>query len=332
MIKMKVTKITFILLSLLFCSCLEKHQQSTLNLFEEDERYKYQLVIPLEIQDSTYYFLWDTGCATSFIFKEDLANSLSAIESNIVKEKFIGVDEVIEGVFETKKISCKLGDFHIPILFYIDDIGMTEKSSPNQHLLIKGIIGQNVISKFNWLFDFENSKVLISKQQIEKNDSALTIPFVIENKNDAPSAYLETDTLLSKFTIDTGYRFFGTFSPEDSLLYYMRPSLVIADSNINVFLKENYSSIKLPENEKKVNRFILRDSININNFIFRNISIFHRDSYRSANYITANFIFQFEKMYYDSQNQEISLINYRGDTHPTGNEKELIEYINKRYK
>ncbi len=298
-----------------------RSSESTVDLLVGDERNKHQFVIPLEIEDSTYYFLWDTGYGTSVIDKQFFSglNSRNKVDSLFLSIE--RVDDVVEKIFPKSELKCKLGNSKIDISFIIDNSLMSTVKRP----YVKGIIGQNVISCYNWLFDLQNAKVTFSRKikQIPINhqvdDTVLILPYSIFKG--IPFVDLNLNGLNSNsFAFDTGFECWGNIS------YQLFPSLIINDeTTIDSLLCEDKNLMQLKDSFTDEVKIILCKNIYLNDFPLKNVSIFNRKSYKERNYITANFIFQFEKMYYDSKNKEIKLINYRGDSHPTGDEKKIIQ-------
>lgn len=63
---------------------------------------EYAPIIPIQIQDSTYYFLWDTGCSSCYIHS-DLANSLNSISKTETRFYHVEkLDSLISKTIEKK--------------------------------------------------------------------------------------------------------------------------------------------------------------------------------------------------------------------------------------
>ncbi len=297
------------------------HRQTTLDVITKDNAAKYQLAIPLEIEDSTYYFIWDTGASKSDI-------DPNVVESLRIRNKSTKKRITVKGVygemtdsFNIEKVFCRLGEFHVNIPFRVMNAKHMELAELGD-TYIKGVIGQDLIAKYNWLFDLRESKVTVSKRAIDIPDyddlSGLSLSFSIPRRT--PIIELELDSVGNNvpFTFDTGF-FHKANLLMDSMKFLLYPSFSITNDLACNPILQNKALFKFSE-------LFLYDSLKINNFQFHNIS-FANDNRYKKNYITASFIFQFEKMYYDSKNKEVKLINYRGDSHPTGDEKEVIRYM-----
>lgn len=320
--------ITHVLLFIILIqSCtLKKEESCIVDLYQDKETFKYQLVIPVEIEDSIIYFLWDTGSEDSFI-DYHLVSELGLQKQNrpVIKTFIRSYDEVTDTFFHNN-IKLKIGDFTINPGLYLDDTEFTSKSRVGITPPIKGLLGQDIISQFQWLFDFEKSKVIISKEQIHMDDydksKELVLPFrYLSDSKKIPIIDLNLDTIDSKeFYFDTGSRYSIVFFDK----FYLYPILIMEEDITESIPCEHI--LKSGE-EQNPGTIILYNNISLNNFDILNTALLNRNSYLKINFITVNFIFQFEKMYYNPEEKEINFIEYRQRNHPSGDESKFIYYL-----
>lgn len=302
-------------------------EQSTVNLFTEDKNYKHQLVIPVEIADSTYYFLYDTGCTDSFI-DSDLINRLNLdIQSDKIHKNFSGTHKEITDSFNVVNIRSKLGEMMHTNYFFYNEKNIFYVLDPDIDPRIKGIIGQNIISCFYWLFDFRKSKALISKKPIdldyETEQDILSFQFEILPSSGIPVINLvinNQDT--TEFYFDTGFRISAKL---DELKFF--PSWVMNNDEIIFSEQKKESMVNNICIKDGLRKITICDSIYVNKFQLYNMSFMNENLYKKSNYITTNLIFQFEKMYYNPKDREISLINYRNRINPIGEENKIRDYV-----
>ncbi len=299
-----------LLLLILYCSSC-KQNTTTVDLFVNNSViHDHRLAIPLEINGNTYFFLWDTGSSISFIH-----NSLaSTLELNTNKELYLNrmytMREIRLDTFQVENINFKLGDFRLNTDFFLDDKGYMAPKEADP--TIKGVIGQDIISRFHWLFNLKTSQVIVSKKSIpfESEATTLNLPFVLDSLG-APIINLKLDSMDCKaFEFDTGAR--RSFHPTDR--FPVCPSLILSEGLNGFSPLENYFAIAAEEEKNKLERVILCDSICINDFQLKNISVTEEKKLReNQNYITVNLVFQFDEMYYNPEDKEIKLIKYNNN-------------------
>ena len=287
---------------------------------------KPEIVVPIEIKDSTYYFLWDTGSTFSFM-EYDLAVELGLVTNQEkVYKNLAAMHEMIADSFNIINSHFYLGDLWHSNHFYSNERDIYYELSPDLKEDIKGIIGQNIISRFNWLFDFTQNQALVSRKQIAFNrDSVNILNLPFETSRKTPYLNLKLNNAFEKeFYLDTGCRLVFPFDNlEDYKLY---PSFVMHSDSINLSMIQN-KTILFASGGGISYQFAEFDTICINNLELHNIAMMYRSQFLERNYITANFLFQFDKMYYNSTDNEIELIAPRRENNPLVPEKRIEDFI-----
>ncbi len=309
---------------ILFGNSCRKKMQTSVNLFVDDPFYEHQLAFNLTINDSAYLFIWDTGSTQSCI-NDSIATSLGLNnEKKPVFGKTILINKSIEDTFYYQKIDFKLGDFSMNTHFLLGGPVINHILSSDSH--IKGLIGQDIISRFYWLFDLKAAKVIASKTPIPlgttKDMDILTLPFMPSQNGHDVVIKLKLDSLNSKeFTLDTGHRSFMDID------FFSKKNRIYTALTVNDEIAEALQ-YKLPlkfTNTESLKQLILCDSLRVNETLFNNICIANENYYTKQNYITVNFIFLFDKMYYNPVDHEIKLISDKKNEGQIGNVGELIQ-------
>ena len=116
------------------------------------------IVIPVEIEGTQKYFLFDNGDDLTTINRDKLKGRITKVSSangNVVKLGQETVSLMKIGDFEFRKIRARN-----------QNLSFIEKDVPN----LGGLIGQSIISKANWLIDYPNKKLTIYKSKLSTND------------------------------------------------------------------------------------------------------------------------------------------------------------------
>jgi hypothetical protein len=288
------------------------------------------LIIPLQIKDSTYLFLWDSGSAHSWIYPETIEKLGIDNKSKDEWVELSGVKEVIIDTFQTKRIDIRLGDISFRTIFFLDN-GIISQFAPKLNFQIKGVIGQNIISEFYWLFDFKKMNVTLSEEEMNLGNAINTfsLPFQLSKKTrNIPVVKLNIGDSIKNvpFNFDTGYSLSCSIFDK----YLLLPGLIINDSLYTIFTqKVRFLSIKIQKGENAKESILLCDSIIINQKKFSGISMVNRNHYNYKNYITANFLFLFDKMYYNPTDKTIKLIHERNSVNGIDDTAEAFKLIEK---
>lgn len=325
---------------LLFCSviwyCFFYKQESEIGLVATDETSN-PFIIPVEIDGMTYRFLWDTGSYYSFIDHELIADT--KYRAKLEHFELATYNEIVSDTLAYAKLTIGLGELSVKADFILDGykryivtetINSDDAAYDTERCV--GIIGQNIISKYHWLFDFEGKTVRINNFGFSTDgdqDNVFKMSFDLATT--IPSVNLEVDDLgKQSFIFDTGY--------------HGKRSVYFSDSQYDVYSGFSFSDDLIIELQQvrtvqpevlKVNRATLNllfDTIQINDKIFAPVVI-SRNNFNpksSYNFITANFSRRFRSMYYDSGNKEISFYTSPQDSSFTSRgkeEKQLFELV-----
>lgn len=303
-----------------FYRYLKEPNQTTVEVFEEALTKK--LAIPVQIEDSTYYFLWDTGSESSSI--DSLVGDRLGIhfQDTTLFHTYITSKREVEDNFVYKKVNLKIGDFAIDSWLLLEGDRFVALRDP-----LKGIIGQNIISRYYWLFDFQDSTVTLSKEPIPIVSDREAMHFSFRLHRDTtgiPVVGLQLDTLpVEDFYLDTGMP--GSFAFQQKIFSY--PVFYLTEDLARRLPLPINHRIELGNEQDATNAVLFKDSLIINQFSFSDLSMLDHQIYPKGNIITVNFIYQFNQMYYDPFVKEITLIGYRGVDDPIGDEKEMIFYL-----
>ncbi len=116
------------------------------------------IVIPVEIEGTQKYFLFDNGDDLTTTNRDKLMGRITKVSSangNVVKLGQETVSLMKIGDFEFRKIRARN-----------QNLSFIKKDVPN----LGGLIGQSIISKANWLIDYPNKKLTIYKTELSTND------------------------------------------------------------------------------------------------------------------------------------------------------------------
>lgn len=279
---------------------------------------KNRFVIPIEIEGKTYKFLWDTGADYSYIDYK-LAKNLSYKDENSYYAKNSTLYEVISDTIYRRKMNFKIGDINTDDYFALD--GVNRYLFPSGDSLLKtsfyddgefvGFIGQNIISKYHWVFDFPQKTVRVSNRPItdlplKEDDDCFQMNYYVDSPNTIPQVDLQINKSKTfKFAFDTGIDGFAiTKNETDSIVF--NPIFAFSQS-LNSYhaesTKHSYTRMSL-ENGKGY--LYLLDTMRVNDLELNTFSSIYDTSFiKDNNYITAAFTHMFRVMYYNPSSQEI---------------------------
>jgi len=260
--------------------------------------------IPVTIDDREYKFLFDTGASHNVID--------SALAQNIGLKKSDGtVFLEIKRFFETRadSIDYVIKNFSFENLkttgifllngykgFFLEDTLLMKK--------VGAIMGMETIKNFNWLFNFPESSVNISKGKIKipalKDDQILTVEY-----HDSVLTPLRVNLTIEGIKIqnilfDTG---FGRSSIQ-SFGKYKQIDIFFSQSDFEV-LTANDKKEKIIFPSEMGDLYII-DSMQINDFTMQGMLVIVHNNYDET-YVTASFFRRFRMMYFDSMNKKIQL-------------------------
>ncbi len=153
------------------------------------------IFIEVNINNKPLTFLFDNGCETSFLFdKKENFYKYKIIAKTLVYD----ADKEKDTVFITK---CKI---EIPALNIRKKLRMVITSPPLylQEQGVSGVLGNDVISFYNWEIDFKKYKI----KTYDKLDTTNVIKLAdFKNKRDELSTILTINDIKDTFDIDLGF-------------------------------------------------------------------------------------------------------------------------------
>ena len=300
------------------------------------------VIIPITINGKSYRFLFDTGYSHSCISKS-LAKNIGIKKSNL---------SVIGTPLQTKKevtratteyLNWHIKDIKLNSQLIISDIPYL--SVDNQ---LDGIIGQDIIIQYYWLFDFVNSTVQISSKPIEiENSPALSLEFNGGTKpkysrrlnsnirTEKPLPYcniLLNDTMSAIMMFDTGMHMPVIYNNKRIVYDFMLVGtkttnflwsyLSNCQKQDKIIISKQYITDQdtvTVESGQMIESLKLNDFGPITTLIKLDIDDFYKEKEELgiSGYISANFMRRFSRMYYDPFSENIKF--YKSD-----NDKEVV--------
>jgi|GEM_PF-2723027 len=164
-------------------------------------------VVPLEIDGHFFAFLIDTGASTSIVDKK-VAQAVG-LKEGCPSELVLSNGKRIQGALSTLPI-LSIGSFaikNVPAML-IEKLKPLSSGAPNS---FHGVLGTDLLSRFNILIDYQTKKIVISKRAMEQGATFLSgskllaeIPFLFSPQG----LLLLKGSLQSKevfFIYDTGF-------------------------------------------------------------------------------------------------------------------------------
>lgn len=282
---------------------------------------KNRILVPVEINGHQCLFLWDTGADYSMV--SQTTSKKCGVEASGEQTAGTMYTDKIERVFEVSK----------PILLSFGRVKLNTSLTMNPYSLrldmdsvaIDGILGQDVISRLYWQFDFDTNTAIISNKDIhiDQNPDFTFTLFRDFNShkivNARPYGGLSfNDSLQIGTLFDSGMNGQIFNSPADSLKYISTDLLVAMPDSLQIgLLKKIIECQKKPpiqltgsrtEGGKSVLLTLVADSLRLNDkapamyLITPEVNDFHKIP---MIIITANFMRRFGRMYYDPFDRKI---------------------------
>lgn len=190
---------SFIVISLFLISCKSDIEQSYCGEFEYDKNGL--IVIEGEILDSTYSFLFDTGCTNTFISSKRYVSDNNRDVCFLLFDTLFTHSIIQNTTVEFGSHSVAMKDIEV-----------------NHSDMIPSIIGNDIIQKHYWLFDTEEMTYTISNQPI-LDSLDLYLPINYDLINGTMCYSTSSEVLL----IDTGR---SLFLYNDEIKHYVDLEIV----------------------------------------------------------------------------------------------------------
>lgn len=310
--------IAFTFLSIKYLYSTQYNRSTAVNLIPTKSL---GVILPIEIKGKVFHFLWDTGSSHSSI-SQQAVDSIE-MDSTSQKKEFNSLNSgknKSQSLFE--KASLKLGDFEIKQSLQIKD--------KNQE--VDGILGEDIIGKYSWSFDFLKDSVTISKKKQTIQIGAMEQLYELELITSETSPYCKitiNDTIQDRFLFNSGCLGIGVDKE------YLVPDLFFAlwdntdlDS-VHNYLK-SYSNkiserISLYSGGREFKGYFLKDVktggyLTPTSFVviqidssFRKarpseLSFGTKKEIRGIGVITCGFMRRFDRVYFDPKHKKFSLI------------------------
>lgn len=303
--------VVFLLLILFFTSCEEEKTNFRFN--------RRLIIVPVTIEGRSYSFLFDTGGGTSTI-----TGRLAAEHGLKSKPSKITTYDISEGrkrtVMLTDPVSIKIGGKSVTTQFDV--------SGTYQNAVYDGIIGMDIIGKFNWLFDFEEKTLSISdgflipvlsnswtRQASYGYTKSFSVPFISLKINGSRKQSFYFDTGMYDGYYDDAsqkylYYSFVFNEPEKSAMTRFKRIMSPGDKiSYHISARENYNVLYFMDNTINGTRHAPLASA-----IYKN-----RDSKykvlkerKLTNIVTVNYLHHYDGMYIDTKFNRISFYNKNG--------------------
>lgn len=159
------------------------------------------IYIPVEIDGKLYSFLFDTGSAVT-VFSDELVRGLG---NRVAVQKKDSIKFLVIAKKDHQSIKYSVYDSTV---LKISDISVNcvFVSNKNQN---SNILGMDIISRLNWLFNFQDTTVLLSRDTIRfQSDglSDLSLEY-LSNKGSMVIPVSLNDSISKYLILDTGWGF-----------------------------------------------------------------------------------------------------------------------------
>lgn len=286
------------LFSNMSCTPVTKVTTVTFSQNNNDKRY----YLPVKVNGTEFLFLIDTGAQYTIIDYnlakkigiEPIDSSFHTITTNTYRKQ----DTIYWGM-----VDLQIGDIELKNKITLDGYKSFLLNDSLSYDKCDGILGVDVLEKYNWLFDFETKKLCISNRAIK--DSLMTetlqmsLDIVGEKGTITTVELLLNDSLKEEFLFDTGYpdivnigdyHLHGIFEFSDSLSYILNKHF---PNNLTISLVDNVS-------------LMLMKDLQVNNMPFSYISATHKNYTLQPNRVNVHLLSLFRLMYYDKINRKIN--------------------------
>ncbi|MGL4805607.1 MAG: aspartyl protease family protein [Bacteroidales bacterium] len=282
---------------------------------------KNRILVPVMINGVPCNFVWDTGSDKSLISKS-LTEKCAVVSSGKTQLNGIYVRKAQQLMHISEPVQFSVGDHNLDISFLMVDYDFRVDYDS---VVIDGIIGQDIISQYQWLFDLENNTLEVSNREIGVHDKAdltlnITSKEIAENNIIYKYAGILSinDSLKVVSFFDTGMNGKMLQSPRQSETYISTDLLIAIPDSTHYERITDIISVAAPSsfllgnsNYKGKNLGIeafIADSIMLNDLPSATFLITPEiDKYHKVPvvYVTANLMRRFGKMYYDPTSSKV---------------------------
>ncbi|NDV59264.1 hypothetical protein D0T85_14255 [Bacteroides sp. 519] len=279
--------------------------------------------IPIILNGKKLDFLFDTGAKTSIVNYRKLSPIMFLDTTNLCS-----MDINVKTYHKISKnyLSCGIYDITLGEAVFIEKQILGLHGFKNGEFVDNytgdGIIGLNIISKYDWLFDTQNKTVTVfnkgSKCFPAINADTLTI--IKEKKEDIfYTNVIINDSVKTRFLFDTGY---GKKSRIND--YHLTGDMIFVDS-LYRFVNRNYKNCINVEYYDTISFQLIQD-FKLDNIEMQDLSAFKEKlpNAMNCNMFTVGFFKRFNYMYYNGAKDEILLFKSKDMQNYKTDERELI--------
>lgn len=135
-------------------------------------------IVKAKIEGIHLNLIFDNGSQKTILFTDKIFNTQNAFKSNVITAS----KDTIEATISKNALKVELIDFDI-----VEKLQLVSVPNNIQFLQerykIDGVIGNDIISKYDWHFDFKNYKVSLINRKHKKSIKLVDFVDVIINKN-----------------------------------------------------------------------------------------------------------------------------------------------------
>ena len=260
------------------------------------------LYIPVTLNDSiSHPVLFHTGASHNFIdsvLAQEIGFSTTA--KDLIRKARLLPESADSMALDAVRIS--IGNFKRRGVFFLNGYNGSFYVNSRRMQDVGAIIGMDFIKHYNWLFNFADSTVTISKDVIPvsavPDDQILTLDYYLNNS--ACMDITMNGVTLNNVVFDTGYEV---------------THIELYNKSTSVDLIFSKSDFEVLSSNMKANTFTIysdgrgvsfHDTIQINDFKMQGLlALVNNDNAHTR--ILPNFFRRFRMMYFDSTNKQVQL-------------------------
>ncbi|NDV59263.1 hypothetical protein [Bacteroides sp. 519] len=309
-----------ILIALYSISATCQSGPNTLKKISYEEKFSRVIYVPVFFEGKRFMFLFDTGSKHSSINYPKVSQTVALDTANVYARamKHLAKGEKIP--YSCGKYNCNLGG-NLRIkeqLFFLYGVG--EKIDYRYDS--DGVIGMDIISNYNWLFDFTTHTVCLSpkgnNELLPQEVESLKLK-KIKDKNKNKENFIVNVSLNDSITADFLFQT-GLSQGIDVFDHKLMGDMTLTDSLYRYLNKHYGNCINIEAGNAKIQ---LIQSVILNNYKMNDLSAINK-AHTPVNVFTGGFLKRFDKMYYDAGKNEVLLFKNESPHIYKTDEKQLI--------
>ena len=305
----------YIVLFYCIMGCMSCTVVSKTTLISEDNSNYYYL--PILVNGQKLTFLIDTGTQyTNIDYVAAKKLGIVPVDSTfhtIYTVTYSHQDTVYWGLAD-----LQIGDIKIKNKIVLDRYKTSPLRDAFNYEDCDGILGVDIIQKFNWLFDFKNKTVCLSNKVID-NPLIAEMPTlsldIVDNERDVTYVgLLLNNAIKESFLFDTGYD--NSIKIGD---YNLDGAFCFSDTLFNILAKRFPNNLMI--NVTDTSSALLMEKLEVNEMKFSYISATYNSRLLHPNAVTVQLLHQFQFMYYDKINKKINFYYPQPDSNVKSREE-----------